>query len=645
MYAGPEGGFRRLTLRLIQTKELWRPLAAGFLFQAAAVCVFASAPPTPEQPANWEWSGVSRVVAVGDLHGNHDKLVRLLTAADLIDGELRWSGGDNHLVVAGDFLDRGLDDRPLMDLLRRLEEESVAAGGRVHALLGNHEVMNLFRDLRYVNPASYRHFAPDERKADRTAAAGKFSMQRTSNIGPQRFRAFNKRFPPGFFARLSSFNPDGEYGSWLAGLPSIVKINGVGYTHGGLNEKYAALGVDGINRQVTGEVRRYLESREVLESAGVTSLVMNILQVNEAAKKVLESRGGRRAAPRREAAVALLAAATNPILGTQGPLWYRGNALRDERLERDILDEALELLGATALVVAHSPTPSSRITSRFHSRLFRIDHGIGDSEAPLALVAEQGEILVLDSATRERTTPVRELPIGQLGSAKNAELSDQELNRFLSDSPVIAARPLGRGSTRPQLLVLKRGRATRRGIFKTVQTDAGTDRYQHEVAAFRLDRAIGLGMVPVTVLRTVDGHTGSLQAWVDGALDQETAEGYNLEFFESEGKASQLARGRIFDALIGNASRRPADILSLVNEGTVLLIDHSKAFSISAELPAHLDTALAIPTPLAAALERLDRKTLDREIGGLISDAQIAALLERRDRILDRVTVAATPSP
>ena len=585
------------------------------------------------------------MVAVGDLHGNHDKLIRLLTAADLIDGDLRWSGGESHLVVTGDFLDRGDDDRPLMDLLRRLEQESVAAGGRLHVLLGNHEVMNLFRDTRYVSAAAYRHFAPEERKADRKAALGRFAALQGGDWSAKTFRAFNKKYPPGFFARQKSFNPDGEYGSWLLQLPAVVKINGVAYLHGGLSEDFAALGVDGINRRITDEVRQHLESRKALEREGVISRVMDFAQLGKAAERALETRRGRRSVKLREAAQALLAAAANPILGALGPLWYRGNALQDERLERATIDRSLELLGATALVVAHSPTDTGRITSRFQGRLFRIDHGINGSRTPLALVAEQGEILVLDSSTRERTEPLRESPLGQLVSSTTAELPDQELYRFLSESPVIASRNVGRGSTRPRLMVLERDGEIRRGIFKTVESDTGTDRYQHEVAAYRLDRVIGLGMVPVTVLRTLEGRVGSLQAWVEAAVDREAAQVYELEFFETERNVAQLALGEIFDALIGNASREPADILCLVNREKVLLIDHSRAFSTSSDLPAQMGPAFSIPAPLAEALRGLNREALDMRLGELLSGAQIEALLERRDKILDRLEVTVTAFP
>ena len=88
---------------------------------------------------------------------------------------------------------------------------------------------------------------------------------------------------------------------------------------------------------------------------------------------------------------------------------------------------------------------------------------------------------------------------------------------------MIDSRDLARGSTRPRLLRLRRNGNERRGIYKTVEeldpsAAQGTDRYQHEVAAYRVDRMIGLGLVPVTVLRDIGGENGSLQFWVEEAV-------------------------------------------------------------------------------------------------------------------------------
>lgn len=90
---------------------------------------------------------MNSVYIVGDIHGEYDKLVRLLKDAALIDDELRWVGGQNTLWFMGDLLDRGPDGVGVVDLVMRLQAEAEAeaaqAGGKVGVLLGNHEFVIL----------------------------------------------------------------------------------------------------------------------------------------------------------------------------------------------------------------------------------------------------------------------------------------------------------------------------------------------------------------------------------------------------------------------------------------------------------------------------------------------------------------------
>ena len=102
------------------------------------------------------WTGVERVIAVGDVHGDYEQLVGVLQSAGVIDQEGKWIGGKTHLVQTGDMLDRGPDSRKVMDLLIRLQEEASKTGGRVHVLIGNHEAMNIYGDLRYVSVGQLR---------------------------------------------------------------------------------------------------------------------------------------------------------------------------------------------------------------------------------------------------------------------------------------------------------------------------------------------------------------------------------------------------------------------------------------------------------------------------------------------------------
>ena len=296
------------------------------------------------------------------------------------------------------------------------------------------------------------------------------------------------------------------------------------------------------------------------------------------------------------------------------------------------------------MVVAHSYTGGNRITTRFHGQLYRLDHGIHDQlEAPgpdrrarrrggAQLPSNQA-----DSPSRSRETPSTAL----VSRPARTDQRDPGPTSSRSSSPtasVTQSRDLGRGSTRPKLVVLERNGLKRRGIFKAVDQGEpvdgeASDRYHHEVAAYRLSRRLGLDMVPVTVVREIDGRTGSLQWWVEGAVDHQAAEAYDLELYRTEVTARQLALGKVFDFLIGNPERELSDVLCLVNGEQVFLIDHSEAFAASPEL----STNDLVATPsLAAALAKLDRAVLAADLEGLLTERQIEAVLARRNEILGR---------
>ncbi len=87
--------------------------------------------------------GVSATFATSDSHGHLTELTAALQRAGLLDEEFRWCGGSSRLWVLGDLLDRGPDGLGVIALVRRLVDEAAAAGGSVHPLLGNHEVIAL----------------------------------------------------------------------------------------------------------------------------------------------------------------------------------------------------------------------------------------------------------------------------------------------------------------------------------------------------------------------------------------------------------------------------------------------------------------------------------------------------------------------
>ena len=157
-----------------------------------------------------------RIVAVGDVHGAYDRFVAILRAAALVDGRARWVGGRSILVQTGDVLDRGPQSRRVLDLLRQLERDAARAGGQVHALIGNHEVMRLVGHWTDVSAAEYaafrRHDSDDVRErlyAILSADAAKRARAAQQPFDADAFRRqFQKEIPLGYVEMRQAFGPD-----------------------------------------------------------------------------------------------------------------------------------------------------------------------------------------------------------------------------------------------------------------------------------------------------------------------------------------------------------------------------------------------------------------------------------------------------
>ena len=294
---------------------------------------------------------VTRIVAIGDVHGAYDGFVRILRAAKVIDGRDRWIGGSTHLVQTGDVLDRGGDSRRVMDLLRRLERDAPRSKGRVLALIGNHETMRLGGAAAGHPPGQgfLRDMSAGEVEAFRTARSAELrdairaqwleqEKQRAKAAGttidePALVARFDAAAPPGYFEMVQAFSEKGDYGRWIRGHAASAKINGILFLHGGVSARVAPLGCEGFN-------------------AGVTA------DLTTAFPKFIE-------------------ASPTTLAGAEdGPLWFRGLALEDEAVFAPEVDKILEAVRARAIVIGHTVTTTGRITPRFGGRVVQIDTGM-----------------------------------------------------------------------------------------------------------------------------------------------------------------------------------------------------------------------------------------------------------------------------
>ena len=150
--------------------------------------------------AKTAFKGVEHIAAVSDIHGQYDLLLDLLKANRIIDEQGNWAFGEGHLVVLGDIFDRGDEVTDLLWFVHKLEKQAEKANGKVHFLLGNHEVMALQGDLRYIHK-KYR-----------------YTMARMG-------MPYNELFGENTYL-----------GRWLRTKPVAISINNTAFVHAGFSE-------------------------------------------------------------------------------------------------------------------------------------------------------------------------------------------------------------------------------------------------------------------------------------------------------------------------------------------------------------------------------------------------------------------------
>ena len=337
------------------TKKLWgqrlRAVLLGLLI------------PVMTWPATYQTQ--APVVVFGDVHGAYTAMRELLQGIGIIDANEQWIAGDTHLVSIGDLLDRGPDSKLAMDMLMRLQGEARAAGGQVHVLIGNHELMNLGGDVRDVSAAEFE-------------ALG------------------------GVEGHRAAFAVDGKYGQWLRTLPVALKINDTLFGHAGFSRTSQAP-IEVLNNRFWQAFAHVASLGEQAKAAGLAAADHTVLGLPEIDGDIPD------------ALEAWHAATLAEPLGETGLAWYRGNTSCHGLIESSVVDGVLEFHQAVRIVVGHTPTPSRRIESRLGDRVLAIDTGMFnpvykgsafalriDPAGALSVLTPQGdEIAVLSEEVRQ----------------------------------------------------------------------------------------------------------------------------------------------------------------------------------------------------------------------------------------------------
>lgn len=238
-------------------------------------------------------------------------------------------------------------------------------------------------------------------------------------------------------------------------------------------------------------------------------------------------------------------------------------------------------------------------------------------------------------------------PLSDGPATPPAWLSDAEQEAFLAHGKIVKVRGAGGGGVTDALrATLRQGDARHDALVQSIDEQRPfkelgrsveldfRDSYRNNVAAYRLDRLLGLGMVPVSVVRIYDGKRCGFTWWVDDVLMDERARVKKQTGApDVEGWNRQMRVVRLFDQLIYNTDRNLGNLL-IDKEWRLWMIDHTRAFKIFTKLKAPGELSTQCARRLLEALRRLDHDTLAAATRDLLSDAQVNSLLARRDAIV-----------
>jgi hypothetical protein len=229
-------------------------------------------------------------------------------------------------------------------------------------------------------------------------------------------------------------------------------------------------------------------------------------------------------------------------------------------------------------------------------------------------------------------------------------LEGAEAEAVLRRARVVSRKPIGEGVTGSERLVLEDGGRTLRAAWKTIDVfrpgstrfQDGTievdfrDSWRFEVAAYELDKLLGIGLVPPVVERTIDGRKGALQMWVEGAVTDAERRRRGLEDPDVDHWNRQIYNCRLLHQLTYNTDFRNIRNVLVDPSFRVYAIDFSRAFRTLPYLMAESDLD-RVSRPVFERLERLDAAAVEGHASPWIRGRQVSTLLKRRDRIVAHV--------
>jgi hypothetical protein len=241
-----------------------------------------------------------------------------------------------------------------------------------------------------------------------------------------------------------------------------------------------------------------------------------------------------------------------------------------------------------------------------------------------------------------------------------AEIAKRESwEDFLRTAEIIKSEPVGEGVTHPWKLTLRRGDVEHKAVWKNIDIVDGEipDRWRFEIAAYRLDKLLGLNMIPPVVEREFRGKAGDLSLWAENKYSLLKILEENIPFPESAQAQIDAMKyiTRAWDSLLANDDRTQQNIL-YTEDWRTILFDHSRAFRSDKD---HRERLIygsngiktmddgrggrrpvlfrRLPRAFVEKIRSLEKAAVQAAVGSYLTEAEIDALMARKPILLAEI--------
>jgi len=229
------------------------------------------------------------------------------------------------------------------------------------------------------------------------------------------------------------------------------------------------------------------------------------------------------------------------------------------------------------------------------------------------------------------------------------------IERFLITAEILRAEPIGEGVTKPTKVYLRKDGIEGKAVWKNPSglQFGFWEGWQYEIAAYRMDKLVGLNMIPPTVERELHGKKGSLQYWVETKCSLLDLQEKGTPIPESAGESTDKMKyiSRAFDSLIANEDRTQQNV-RYTEDWRTILIDHSRSFRSGREFTEKLLFGprgirknaegrpflfRRLPRDFVERLKGMTFENVKEAVGTCLTDKEIRSLLARRDLLLEDI--------